>query len=124
MSAKKATKNTKKQPAHGGCSAVTCSPSSEVPFSELPRRDITIHGGLGCVCPNGSVIEVWRIKEDDGFHIKLRRKLDDGKMSILKFGMSFEAAVALVGVLQMQIYPEENVDVEAPPRRTPNQEQG
>jgi hypothetical protein len=87
---------------------VTCSPSSEVPFSELPGRDITIYNGIGCVCPNGSVIEVWRIKEDDGFHIKLRRKLDDGKMSLLKFGMSLEAATALVGVLQMQIYPEAN----------------
>jgi hypothetical protein len=90
-----------------------CSPV-DVPFEDLPRRDITIHSGLGCACPNGSVIEVWRIKEDDGFHIKLRRKLDDGKMSILKFGMSFEAAVAFVGVLQMQIYPEENADVLAP----------
>jgi hypothetical protein len=54
------------------------------------------------------VIEVWRIENDDGFHIKLRRKLDDGKMSLLKFGISLESAVALVGVLQMQIYPEEN----------------
>jgi hypothetical protein len=90
-----------------------CSPV-DVPFEDLPRRDITIHSGLGCACPNGSVIEVWRIKEDDGFHIKLRRKLDDGKMSILKFGMSFEAAVALVGVLQMQIYPEENARAMTP----------
>jgi hypothetical protein len=40
-------------------------------------------------------------------------------MSILKFGMSFEAAVAFVGVLQMQIYPEENVKVHTPlPART------
>lgn len=96
-----------RKPASAGCHPTNCS-LSDVPFHDLPTRDVILHDGLGCACPNGSTIVVWRIKDDDGFHIELRRKLEDGRMSLLKFGMSLEAATALVGVLQMQIYPEEN----------------
>jgi hypothetical protein len=113
MSAKKSTK-TKKKAGHGGYHGVPCSPSLEVPFNTLPLRDITIHSGVGCTCQNGSIVEVWRIEGDDGFHIKLRRKLDDGRMSLLDFGMSLEAATALAAALQMQICPDENMQDRRP----------
>lgn len=68
---------------------------------------MAVYDGMGVTCPNESIVEVWRVKDDDGFHIKLRRKLEDGKMSLLKFGMSRESAIALVGLLQMQMCPED-----------------
>lgn len=39
MSAKKATKNTQNNAAHGGCSGVTCSPSSETPETDAESYD-------------------------------------------------------------------------------------
>ena len=84
------------------------APTADIPFEALPAREITIYDGLKCDCPNGSNVEVWRIRDDDGLHVKLRRKLDDGKMSILKFGLSLEAAVALSQVLRLQINAQPN----------------
>jgi hypothetical protein len=82
----------------------------EVPFEDLPHRDVTLHDGLGTKCPNGSEVEVWKIKDEDSFHIKLRRKLDDGRMSLLQFGTSKESAIALEHILAKQIYPEEKIE--------------
>lgn len=82
----------------------------EVPFEELPHRDIVCYDGLGIKCKNGSEVEVWKIKNEKNIHVKLRRKLDDGNMSLLSFGMSFESAVSLEHLLAKQIYPEEKTE--------------
>ena len=98
----------------GVCSRVDSRP--EVPFSELPdERNVQLHDGIGCVIPSGAMLEVWRIKGEEGFSIKIRRPLEDGRQSVLRFGLTKEAALALHGLLDQQIYPE-NVDVKARPR--------
>lgn len=81
--------------------------TKEIPHHELPADEITIHSGIGCECPNGSILEIWNVKEHDGFHIKLRRKIDDETISVLKFGISREAAAGLCGMIQAKLYPEE-----------------
>jgi hypothetical protein len=80
---------------------------NEVPFHELPTHSVTLRDGIGTRCPNGSEVEVWKVMGGDSLHIKLRRQLDDGSKSKLGFGMSRESALALVGLLQWHLYPEE-----------------
>jgi hypothetical protein len=61
------------------------------------------------------MIEVWHIQGEDGLHITLKRKLDDETYSRLAFGISREAAIALCGLLQAQLYPELRSQVRAKP---------
>ena len=99
--------------AHVGCAASDCSrgePMPDVPFDSLPTQKVTLRDGIGVVIPSGATLQVWQVEERDGFQIKIRRPLDDGTRSLLKFGLSRDAAIALHGLLQMQLYPE-NVEV-------------
>lgn len=77
-----------------------------VPFEELPLEEIEKHDGIGVTCPNGSTVEVWKIRNRDAFHITLRRLLEDGRQTELKFGISHEASAALCGLLQGHLYPD------------------
>jgi hypothetical protein len=95
--------------AHVGCAASDCSrveSMPDVPFDSLPPEKITLRDGIGVAIPSGATLQVWKVEERDGFHIKIRRPLDDGTRSLLKFGLSRDAAIALHGLLQMQLYPE------------------
>lgn len=101
--------------AHVGCAASDCSrgePMPDVPFDSLPTQKVTLRDGIGVVIPSGATLQVWQVEERDGFQIKIRRPLDDGTRSLLKFGLSRDAAIALHGLLQMQLYPE-NVKVDS-----------
>lgn len=96
-------------PVVANCPAPICSQVElrpEIDFSSLLKTDkITRYAGIGCVIPSGARIEVWRIKESDGLHIKIRNPLDDGNQSVLAFGLTREAAMALHGLLDQQLYP-------------------
>lgn len=78
----------------------------EVSFLELPKEKISVYDGIGCVIPSGSMLEVWRIADNQGLQIKIRRPLDDGTQSVLHFALTQEAALALHGLLDAQLYPE------------------
>lgn len=83
----------------------------EVSFHELsPEGTVNLHDGLGCVITSGAMIEVWKIENDDGVRIKIRRPLDDGRQSVLRFGLTHDAATALHGLLGQQIYYENSQD--------------
>lgn len=80
----------------------------EVPFHELPPGDtVPFDRPLGAVCRNGSMVEVWSEVESDGFLVKLRKLLEDGRQSVLKFGLSKEWALVLCYLLDMKLYPPE-----------------
>lgn len=96
-------------PAPEGCPAPICSrvdSRPEVSFLELPKEKISVYDGMGCVIPSGSMLEVWRIADNKGLQIKIRRPLDDGTQSVLHFALTQEAALALHGLLDAQLYPE------------------
>lgn len=79
----------------------------EIDFSSLPKKDkITRYDGIGCVIPSGARLEVWRIKKGEGLHVIIRNPMEDGNQSVLPFGLTREAARALHGLLDQQLYPE------------------
>lgn len=111
---------TKSKPADAeqesgkGLDAPTCSrvdSRPEVPFHELPQeRKVNLHDGIGIVIPSGAMIEVWKIEGEGGVQINIRRPLDDGRQSVLRFGLTREAALALHGLLDQQLYPENDTN--------------
>lgn len=80
----------------------------EVPFHELPPGDpAKFHKPLRFQCKNGSVVEVWSAADGDGFLVNLRKPLEDGRQSLLKFGISKEAAFVLCVLLDMKLHPQQ-----------------
>ena len=99
----------------GGCAPIHGSrvdSRPEMSFHDLPADDdeVTRHDGVGCVIPSGAMLEVWRILENDGLIVKIRKPLDDGKQSLLSFGLSRDAAIALHGLLCDRLLYPENVE--------------
>lgn len=79
----------------------------ETPYSEvLPCAPYKLINGVGCDIPNGSMVELWEIQGSENFHIRMRNPLPDGTQSVLRFGITKEAAVALTGLLIAKLYPE------------------
>jgi hypothetical protein len=78
----------------------------EVPFHELPieHHNIAVHDGIGITIPSGSRVEVWRVKDSDGIQICMRRPLQSCRQSVLRFGLTRDAAEALFEMLHTQIY--------------------
>lgn len=73
----------------------------EVDFSTLPLDvKATFKDGIALVIESGAMIEVWDI-EGGGYHFRIRRPLDDGRQSVLKFSLSGEATEALCGLLSL-----------------------
>ena len=73
----------------------------EVSYHEIPKceDEYVMHKGRAAQCANGSVIEVWSIKECDDLAIFMRRPLEDERQSVLKFRISNQGAWALGGLL-------------------------
>lgn len=83
-------------PAHG----------STVPFNEAKLDQIekpTLINGLICDLPDNRRVEVWQVKEDDGYCIRIFRPTNDGKTSKLVFGLNPPAAMALAQLLSKQL---------------------
>ena len=78
---------------------------SATPFHDLPTREVIIHDGIKTTIPSGATISVWKVKDSDSLHVSVRNPLPDGNKSLLKFGLSRPAAIALAGLLQLQLEP-------------------
>lgn len=79
----------------------------ETPYDEVPPcAPYKPINGVGCDIPNGSMVEVWNIQDSEDFHIRMRKPLPDGTQSVLRFGITKEAAAALTGLLINKLHPE------------------
>jgi hypothetical protein len=77
-----------------------------VPFSEAKLDKLekaTLFDGLSCNCGDGRSIEVWRVKETDGYCVRILRPTNDDKVSELVFGLKPPAARALAALLSKQL---------------------
>lgn len=75
-----------------------------VPFhrAKIPRcKKPTLYDGLKVTLPGKRELEVVKIKDVDGLRVCITRPTYDGKISLLRFGISKEAAVNL-GILLIQ----------------------
>lgn len=80
-------------------------PMNQIPFHELPDHPAEIHDGIGTIIPSGARVEVWRVKDENGFHLEFVNPIDADTESVLTFGLSLDAAIALHGILTYQLYP-------------------
>lgn len=74
------------------------APGSTVPFNEanLDRMEkATLTDGIIVECGQDRRVEVWRVKEEEGYAIRIFRPTNDGKTSKLLFGLKPPAAQAL-----------------------------
>jgi hypothetical protein len=77
-----------------------------VPFNEAKLDQLekpTLIDGLICDLPDNRRVEVWRVKEEDGYFIRIFRPTNDGKTSKLVFGLKPVAATALMTLLLKQL---------------------
>lgn len=86
--------------------ALDSASGSTVPFNEAKLDQIekpTLFDGLICDLPDNRRVEVWRVKEDEGYCIRIFRPTNDGKTSKLMFGLKPPAAHALMQLLSKQL---------------------
>lgn len=98
------------------------APCSTVPFNEanLDRLEkATLLDGVKVECGEGRSVEVWRVKEEDGYCIRIFRPTNDGKISMLMFGLKPPAAHALMIALSRHL---SNVGGEREAERKPSAE--
>ena len=89
-----------------GKDALAAPTGSIVPFNEAKLDQIekpTLIDGLICDLPGNRRVEVWRVKEDEGYCIRIFRPTNDGKTSKLVFGLKPPAAMALMQLLSKQL---------------------
>lgn len=89
-----------------GKDALAAPTGSTVPFNEAKLDQIekpTLFDGLICDLPENRRVEVWRVKEDEGYCIRIFRPTNDGKTSKLVFGLKPPAARALMQLLSNQL---------------------
>lgn len=87
-------------------SALASASGSTVPFNDAQLDRIetpTLFDGLICDLPDNRRVEVWRVKEDEGYCIRIFRPTNDGKTSKLVFGLKPPAARALMQLLSKQL---------------------
>jgi hypothetical protein len=76
-----------------------------VPFhkANIARRFASLFDGIMAECGDGRSVEVWRIKEEDGYCVRIFRPTDDGKIAELVFGLKPRAAAALAAAIFDQL---------------------
>jgi hypothetical protein len=74
-----------------------------IPFHDLPTEGVMLRSGVCTTIPSGAMIAVLKHEDDDGISIRISKPLEDGKKSLLSFGLSRDAAIALIGLLEVQI---------------------
>lgn len=87
-------------------SELSPAPCSTVPFHEAALdkiEKVTLTKGLIYDLPDNRRVEVWRVKEEEGFAIRIFRPTNDGKTSKLFFGLKPKAAAALADGLCRQL---------------------
>jgi len=85
--------------------SVAGSPSL-VPFHEaavVKHKNAEYHDGLVANLPGNRAVEVWRVKDSTGYLVRILAPTTDGKRSLLKFGLTQDAAHALHDTLCGQI---------------------
>lgn len=70
------------------------------------KPKVDLYDGQKCSLEGGRQIEVWRVRGEEGFCIRIFRPTDDGKLSKLMFGLQPDAARALMGCLARQMMSE------------------
>lgn len=96
---KKANETVRPKPSHA-------APCSTVPFNEAKLDKLakpTLINGLICDLPDNRRVEVWQVKEESGYCIRIFRPTNDGKTSKLMFGLKPPAAMALMQLLSKQL---------------------
>lgn len=77
----------------------------EVPLHELPKTEpCRIVNGKGTVIPSGACLEVWEIDGSDSLAFVIRKPIDDGKQSVLRFSLTRDASLAFSGLLSLKLY--------------------
>lgn len=77
-----------------------------VPFHEAEldwREGAILTNGLIYDLPDNRRVEVWRVKDEEGFCIRIFRQANDGKTSKLLFALTPKAAHALAAGLMRQL---------------------
>lgn len=62
-------------------------------------REVTLHDGRVVKLDGDRRLEVWRVKDEDGYSVRIFRPTKDGRMSKLQFGLRVDATRALVHLL-------------------------
>lgn len=91
--------------------------SEEIPFHEANldiHQTVTLLDGVMIECGQDRRVEVWRIKDDDGFCVRIYRPTNDGKIAKLMFGLTPPAARALSVALLRQLSKEANITIISP----------
>ncbi len=71
--------------------------------AELPKHTVTLHNGLSLDLKDGRTVTVFRVSGGEGgIGLRFRRPTTDGKVSELAFGLTNEAALALMFLLDAQ----------------------
>ena len=100
------TPEHEKDPQQPSDPALASASGSIVPFNEAKLDQIenpTLIDGLICNLPDNRRVEVWRVKDEDGYCIRIFRSTNDGKTSLLVFGLKPAAAAALMTLLSKQL---------------------
>lgn len=86
----------------------TMSTPTYVPFAKAKLdklKKATLLDGVRVECGEGRSVEVWRVKEEEGFCVRIYRPTNDGKTSSLVFGLKPPAALALQLALSRHLNP-------------------
>ena len=72
--------------------------------AQIERNDVTVTNGNIFNLSGDRRVEVWKIVENGGVCVKIYRPTKDGKTSLLRFGLSPEAAAALAQGIRNQLH--------------------
>lgn len=78
------------------------STTDEIPFHEAnldDRAAVTLTSCAAYGCGDKRRVEVWKVKDGEGYCIRIYRPTQDGKISKLEFGLTTLAAGALMVAL-------------------------
>jgi hypothetical protein len=97
---------TRMIPSESECQACKTPKEGIASFSEAKIDALeraTLIDGVKVECGEGRSVEVWRVKEEDGYCIRIFRPTNDSKISKLVFGLKPPAANALMIALSRHI---------------------
>lgn len=89
----------------------------KVPFHNADievRETVTITNGLLYKLPDNRRVEVWKLKDEDSFCVRIFRPTNDGKVSELLFGLSRDAADALSRGLVRHLFFSDKIEPQIP----------
>lgn len=69
------------------------------------RDSVTITNGFIYELSGNRKVEVWKVKDEEGYAVRIFRPTNDGKMSKLLFGLTHDAAQSLLYGLTRHLFP-------------------